>query len=221
MKNGRFVFFLVVIGLFWALYAQIFNLMPLYMRSIDPDAPDGTIHDGKPRHDHPFPVAGDRAMKKISIIRSIICGVAATTGGLLLNILPGVFRTDAAHRIDILGLTLPFSGIFLIASIAAMAFGEMMASPRIYEFVGAIAPKGEEGLFLGYVNLPVALGSLIGGPPRRISLRKVRPHSGGRRPATQPAVMWLVVAAFGVLSMAGLVVYDRVLIRIGNRRKTV
>ena len=27
-----------------------------------------------------------------------------------------------------------------------------------------MAPKGQEGLFLGYANLPMAIGALIGGP---------------------------------------------------------
>ena len=83
---------------------------------------------------------------------------------MLFNLLPPLLGAGFSERIDILGLALPFAGVFLIISIASMAVGEMMASPRIYEYLGAIAPKGEEGLYLGYANLPIALASIFGGP---------------------------------------------------------
>jgi len=49
-------------------------------------------------------------------------------------------------------------------TVALIAFGELFTSARTYEYIGALAPKGQEGLFLGYANLPMAIGSLIGGP---------------------------------------------------------
>ncbi len=39
LKNWKFVFFLVVIGMFWILYVQLYNLMPLFLRWVDPQAP--------------------------------------------------------------------------------------------------------------------------------------------------------------------------------------
>jgi hypothetical protein len=54
--------------------------------------------------------------------------------------------------------------IFVVATVALIAMGELFASSRVFEYIGALAPKGQEGLFLGYANLPIALGSLTGGP---------------------------------------------------------
>ena len=39
LKSWKFDLFLIVIGLFWFLYAQLYNLMPLFMRHVDPNAP--------------------------------------------------------------------------------------------------------------------------------------------------------------------------------------
>ncbi|MDD8039989.1 MAG: MFS transporter, partial [Acidobacteriota bacterium] len=36
LKNARFVFFLIVLSLLWFLYVQLYNLLPLFMRFIDP-----------------------------------------------------------------------------------------------------------------------------------------------------------------------------------------
>jgi dipeptide/tripeptide permease len=213
LRNARFVFFLVVIGLFWVLYVQLYNLMPLFLRAVDPNAPMELYTLANPVMIVSFQMLITRFAKKWTPIKSILFGVAVTTAGMLMNILPPLLGADFSRKIDVLGLALPFAGVFLIVSIASMAVGEMMASPRIYEYIGAIAPKGEEGLYLGYANLPVALGSIFGGPlggalfERYIST----PMKEGR--PTNSMAMWLIIAGIGLVSMTGLAVYDRLLTR--------
>ncbi len=213
LRNARFVFFLIVIGLFWVLYVQLYNLMPLFLRAVDPNAPMELYTLANPVMIVSFQMLITRFAKKWTPIKSIIFGVAVTTAGMLMNILPPLLGADFSRKIDVLGLALPFAGVFLIVSIASMAVGEMMASPRIYEYIGAIAPKGEEGLYLGYANLPVALGSIIGGPlggalfERYIST----PMKEGR--PTNSMAMWLIIAGIGLVSMTGLAVYDRLVAR--------
>lgn len=211
LRNARFVFFLIVIALFWVLYVQLYNLMPLFLRAVDPNAPMELYTLANPVMIVSFQMLITRIVKKWTPIKSILFGVAVTTTGMLMNIVPGLLGADLSRRVDILGLALPFAGVFLIVSIASMAVGEMMASPRIYEYIGAIAPKGEEGLYLGYANLPVALGSIFGGPlggalfERYIST----PMKEGR--PTNSMIMWLIIAGIGLVSMTGLAIYDRLL----------
>jgi hypothetical protein len=59
---------------------------------------------------------------------------------------------------------IPLGSLFIVLTVAAIAFGELFTSARTFEYIGALAPKGQEGLFLGYANLPMAIGSLVGGP---------------------------------------------------------
>lgn len=213
LRNARFVFFLIVIGLFWVLYVQLYNLMPLFLRAVDPNAPMELYTLANPVMIVSFQMLITRIVKKWTPIKSILFGVAVTTTGMLMNVLPPLLGADLSRRVDILGLALPLAGVFLIVSIASMAVGEMMASPRIYEYIGAIAPKGEEGLYLGYANLPVALGSIFGGPlggalfERYIST----PMKEGR--PTNSMIMWLIIAGIGLVSMTGLAIYDRLLTR--------
>lgn len=42
------------------------------------------------------------------------------------------------------------------------SFGEMLTGPKKNEYFALIAPEGKKGLYLGYVNLPIALGQGIG-----------------------------------------------------------
>ena len=213
LSNLKFIFFLIVIGLFWFLYVQLYNLMPLFLRYIDPNAPVEIYTLANPVMIVCFQLLITRMVKRWAPVKSILLGVGVTTAGMLLNVLPALFLPDLAKRTSVLGSALPVAGMVLIVSIASMAVGEMMASPRVYEYIGAIAPKGQEGLYLGYANLPIAIGSLFGGPvggrlfERFISV----PAKAGE--ATNPVAMWLIITAIGVASMLGLALYDRWLVK--------
>ncbi len=217
LRNWKFVFFLVVIGMFWILYVQLYNLIPLFLRWIDPAAPVELYTLVNPIMIVSLQLVIARLAKKWTPVRSIIFGVLVTTLGMLINILAPVLFADISLKVSLLRfgsvhVLLPIAGIFLIVSIASMALGEMFASPRIYEYIGAIAPKGQEGLYLGYANLPVALGSIVGAPlgGRLFEIFIANPVKNGL-PAN-PSAIWLIVAGMGVVSMTGLALYDRFLV---------
>jgi POT family proton-dependent oligopeptide transporter len=213
LSNLRFVFFLVVIGLFWFLYVQLYNLMPLFLRYIDPNAPVELYTLANPLMIVCFQLLITRMVKKWTPVKSILFGVGVTTAGMLLNVLPALFLPDLTQKVSLLGLALPAAGMVLIVSIASMAVGEMMASPRIYEYIGGIAPKGQEGLYLGYANLPIAIGSIFGGPLGGRLFERFISEPAQTGEAVNPLAMWLIIAGIGVVSMVGLSIYDRVLVK--------
>ncbi|MFH1727305.1 MAG: MFS transporter [Pseudomonadota bacterium] len=54
-----------------------------------------------------------------------------------------------------LGMSLPSAThLLVIISIIVLSIGEIIWSPKYYEFVGAIAPKGQEGTYLGFSQIP-------------------------------------------------------------------
>ena len=223
LKNWKFVFFLVVIGMFWILYVQLYNLMPLFLRWVDPEAPMELYTLVNPIMIVSLQLLITRFAKKLTPVRSIMLGVMVTTIGMLVNVLAPVLFADISLKVSLLRfgsfqVLLPIAGIFLVVSIASMALGEMFASPRIYEYIGAIAPKGQEGLYLGYANLPVALGSIVGAPlgGRLFETFISNPIAKGQ-PAN-PTAIWLIVAGMGLISMIGLALYDKYLMhkRPGN-----
>jgi dipeptide/tripeptide permease len=213
LSNLKFVFFLIVIALFWFLYVQLYNLIPLFLRHIDPNAPVELYTLANPLMIVCFQLLITRLVKRWTPVKSILLGVGVTTVGMLFNVLPALLYSDLSLKVSLAGLAIPVAGLFLLVSIASMAVGEMMASPRIYEYIGSIAPKGEEGLYLGYANLPVAIGSILGGPlggalyQRYIS----SPLQAGQSP--NYIIIWATIAFLGVCSMAGLAIYDRFVAR--------
>jgi dipeptide/tripeptide permease len=212
LRNIRFLFLIFVLGLFWFLYIQLYNLMPLFIRYVDPNAPMDLYTMANPIMIVSFQLLITRLVKRWAPIKSIMFGAMVVTAGMLMNVLPPLLFRDITRKVD-LGITLPIAGIFMIISIASMAVGEMMASPRIYEYIGAIAPKGQEGLYLGYQSLPIAVASMIGGPigGRLFETYINTPLKQGGAINTVP--MWLIIVGIGIASIVGLFVYDRVLVK--------
>jgi POT family proton-dependent oligopeptide transporter len=92
-------------------------------------------------------------------------------------------------------------GIF---SLGFLALGEIIQSPRYYEYISRLAPPGQQGTYMGFAFLPIGIGSLIGG------------WFGGRimhyfgEVAHQPQRVWWVISGVGILTSLLLWIYDRV-----------
>jgi MFS family permease len=76
-------------------------------------------------------------------VHAIVLGAAVTSLGLL---------AAGATR----------SGALCVLGIAVLAVGEMVAAPKMSDYLALIAPDGEKALYMGYSNLPVAVGWAYG-----------------------------------------------------------
>jgi MFS family permease len=107
---------------------------------------------------------------KMRRVHSIQLGIAVASAGLLVT-----------------GFTM--SGIACILGILCFSVGEMLSSPKMYDYLGVIAPEGEKGLYMGYANMPTAIGWAFGsflggqiydsmGDKANLALRYLRDHGG-------------------------------------------
>ena len=84
-------------------------------------------------------------MRRLS---SILTGIAISSVGLVLA-----------------GFTT--AGYVCLLGIVTFSIGEMLASPKMNEYLGVIAPEGQKGLYMGYAYIPQAIGwgygSIMGG----------------------------------------------------------
>jgi dipeptide/tripeptide permease len=104
----------------------------------------------------------------------------------------------------------------IILTVAMIAFGELFTSARTYEYIGALAPKGQEGLFLGYANLPIAIGAIVGGPVGAFIFNEIMAKDAVKLdngllelvPANA-ATGWLILMGVGLASAVSMVMYNR------------
>ncbi|HEX3091363.1 MAG TPA: MFS transporter, partial [Candidatus Angelobacter sp.] len=88
-------------------------------------------------------------------------------------------------------------------TLGVVALGEIIQSPRYYEYISRLAPPGQQGTYMGFAFLPIGIGSLIAG----WFGGKLIHHFGEVK--HQPEKMWWAVIAVGVLTALLLWIYDR------------
>ncbi|MCP4570077.1 MAG: peptide MFS transporter [FCB group bacterium] len=76
-------------------------------------------------------------------VNSILLGIAVSSIGLIAA-----------------GFTM--SGVLCILGILCFSVGEMLASPKMNDYLGVIAPEGQKALYMGYANIPLAIGWAYG-----------------------------------------------------------
>ncbi len=147
-------------------------------------------------------------------IKSIIVGGIIISFSMIINIAP-IYIMGGVREGTFLKL-LPMGSLFAVFTVAMIAFGELFASARQYEYIGALSPKGQEGLFLGYANLPMAIGSLTGGPIgayifNGIMCKNATKLSNGLLELDPGwnAMGWFILMSIGLLSAFSMWLYNR------------
>ena len=213
LSDVKFAAFLVLLGIFWWVpFWSFFNLCALY---VDSDVDTGALYhvlasvlgtgvagflshvgdDGVRRVmgesiSHSgwvimlLQVFVSRYVEKKKAVPSFMFGFGMAALGFLVL---GYARTSFAPLV--------FLGIFLFA------VGEMVASPRIQEYITWIAPKEKAGLYMGSNFLAVGIGAASG--------IIYTPLYGRMRELGHPEYVWYVLATHLVLAVVVLNVFVR------------
>jgi dipeptide/tripeptide permease len=214
LRSGRFSLYLLVMSGFYFIYNQVYNVLPLYVKKTVETNPAMELYTAA----NPFVIVCfqlilTRGLGKMRPIRSMVVGTLVISSAMLINVLP-IWWSGGPRAV--LANWLPLGSVFIVLTVALIALGELFTSPRMYEYIGALAPKGQEGLFLGYANLPLALGALVGGPAGAFLFDEVMARGSTRLengllelvPANN-MLGWLILTAVGLLSAASLWLFNR------------
>jgi POT family proton-dependent oligopeptide transporter len=187
LGNPRFMLFLLIFSGYWIVYWQEFIILPLYVHDyIDPKADTEIMLITGPLLVIALTVLMNLATQKVAPFRAI-------TLGTLISAVAWIF--------------LIFHPTVLMAylTLGVVALGEIIQSPRYYEYISRLAPSGQQGTYMGFAFLPIGIGSLIAG----WFGGKLIHHFG--EVTHQPEKMWWAVIAVGVLTALLLWIYDRTL----------
>lgn len=212
LRSGRFTMFMLVSSGFYFIYNQVYNVLPLYVKKTVELTPAMDLYTmANPITIVLFQLLITKAFGKLPPIKSIIVGTVIIGLSMLINVAPLYMAGGVTMK-----LWLPMGSLFVVMTVALIAFGELFASSRLYEYIGSLAPKGQEGLFLGYANLPMAIGSLIGGPAGAWLFNKVMcagaaTQSNGllKLDPKAAATGWIILTLFGLGSALSLWFYNR------------
>ena len=186
LGNFRFVVFLVISSGFYIAFWQIWITMPLFMRRyVDANADTDRMLSIEAFTVICLQILVTYTTRNMEAVRAIALG-------FLISALSWIFL--AAHP----------TMFTLGAMLVVLALGEITQASRYYEYCSRLAPPGQQGLYMGYAFLPIAIGYLIAGPLGGYLL-----HEFGDV-LHRPARMWWVIAAIGVATAALMWLYGRI-----------
>jgi len=187
LSNPRFMLFLTIFTGYWIVYWQEFLTLPLYVHNyVDPKIDtELLLMTG--------PVVVIALTMVITLLMQKVAPLMAITTGTLISALGWIFL-----------IAVP-SGLGAVLTLVAVALGEIVMSPRYYDYVSRLAPEGQQGTYMGFAFLPLGIGSLIGGAFGGFLI-----HYFGEV-MHQPTGMWWVIIAVGVVTAVLLWVYDKVM----------
>ncbi|NNM93743.1 MAG: MFS transporter [Candidatus Eremiobacteraeota bacterium] len=184
-SNWRFVLFLVIFSGYWIVYWQQYLILPIYIHDyVDPNANTAMILITDPLIVITLTVAMNALTRRIPSFKALTLGTLVTSVGWLL------IATKA-------------SVLMAILSLVVLALGEIIQSPRYYEYISRLAPPGQQGTYMGFAFLPIGIGSIVGGWFGGTLLQ----HYGSA--GDHPATIWLIVTGAGVVTALLLWIYDR------------
>ncbi len=186
LGNLRYVTFLLISSGFYIVYWQIFISAPVFLRRyVNPNADVDRILSLEGATIICFQILVAYLTQKIPAVQAVAIGfLIAACSWILLAVHPSTFAF----------------GVLLVI----LALGELLQASRYYEYCSRLAPPGQQGLYMGYAFLPIAIGYLVGG------------WLGGFLEKEfgdvlhRPAQMWWVIAAIGVLTAALMWLYGRI-----------
>ncbi len=184
ISNLRFMTFLLIFSGFYIVFWQIYISLPLYFSRFVL----GNVNMARILSVEGFSVIA------LQVIVAYVTRKIPTFPAMTL----GIFITGASWFILAFNPTAWTAVLMLVV----LALGEMIQASRYYEYISRLAPEGQQGTYMGFAFLPIAIGFLVGGI---IGGRMV--HYFGET-LQMPRVVWLVIAGIGITTSLLMIVFN-------------
>ncbi|MBK8130549.1 MAG: MFS transporter [bacterium] len=170
VRTTRVGAFIWLMSGFWLMFMQLFDMLPNFIVDwVDSSAIVTALNlpswmcDVTPRGTMITQEWMINANSGLIVVFVIFVSYMVARMRRLTSILSGVLIASAG--LVAAGFTM--SGYLCILGIFLFSIGEMLASPKMNDYLGVIAPEGQKALYMGYANIPLAIGwsygSLRGG----------------------------------------------------------
>ena len=218
--NWRLVALIIIVTGFWIVQQQLYATMPKYViRMAGEAARPGWIANVNPLVVVCCVGFITRLMAKRSAITSITIGMFLIPLSATLMAFGNLLGNDIFTGIS--NITL-----MMIVGIVFQALAECFISPRYLEYFSLQAPKGEEGLYLGFSHLDSFLSSIFGFGISGVLLTKYCPdpalfenRAAWEAASTNAHYIWYYFAAIGLISAISLLIFALITRHIDRKKR--
>lgn len=184
---SRFMWFLMIFTGYWVVFWQQYISLPGYLV----------------KYGH----MTDALAERILVVDGLTVIALTVLVNLVVRKLPPVVAVALGTVITSLAWVIVATNptvVGAVASLFVLALGEITQQPPYYEYISRLAPKEQQGTYLGFAFLPIGIGSLIGGWFGGTIMHHFAEVQG------RPALAWYSFTAVGLVTAAGLFVYNAV-----------
>jgi len=237
MSNVRFLALMVITAGFWAIQGQLYASMPDYvLRMAGETYKPEWYANVNPLVVVIFVVAITQMVRTWKPQNSMLVAMALIPLSSLAMASSSWFRGN----VSILGIEVHPITLMMVIGISIQGLAECFLSPKYLEYASKQAPRGKEGVFLGFAHINIFFAWIFGFIFSGYLLRAFCPE-----PSTLPAAireqhtlalagqapmpevyahanyLWYAYSVIGVLSLLGLLLYIWVTNRIDARTGAV
>ncbi len=220
MTNWRLLILILIVTGFWMVQQQLYATMPKYViRLAGADARPGWIANVNPLIVVFCVSFVTRLMAKRSAITSINIGMFLIPISALLMACGNLLGSQIIPGIT--NITL-----MMVLGIAVQALAECFISPRYLEYFSLQAPKGEEGMYLGFSHLHSFLSSIFGFGLAGVLLTKYCPDpalfettEAWEAASVNAHYIWYYFAAIGLIAALALLIFSKFTKKLDKREE--
>ena len=220
LTNWRLLMLILIVTGFWMVQQQLYATMPKYViRMAGETAKPGWIANVNPFVVVCFVSFITKWMAKRTAITSMNIGMFLIPVSALLMACGNLLGNDLITGMS--NITL-----MMILGIVVQALAECFISPRYLEYFSVQAPKGEEGMYLGFSHLHSFLSSIFGFGIAGVLLTKYCPdpalfdtHEAWEAASANAHYIWYYFAAIGLIAAIALLIFAKATEFIDKKKK--
>lgn len=226
ITNGRLVTLILIITGFWMVQHQLYATMPKYVLRMAGEGASPSWYANV------NPLVVVLTVTFVTRMMASKTPLFSMTVGMFIMPLSAIAMASGnligGAEVNLGFMTMHPVAFMMIIGIALQALGESFISPRFLEFFSLQAPKGEEGLYLGFSHLHSFLASILGFGLSGYLLSKYCPdprmfdtHEAWENAASNAHYIWYYFAAIALTSAISLIIYGKVIRRLDAKKEAV
>ena len=220
-SNGRLLILILIITGFWMVQHQLYATMPKYVLRLAGEGASPSWYANV----NPLVVVltvnlVTRMMRKRTALTSMTVGMFIMPVSALCMASGNMLDTNSL----ILGMH-PVA-FMMVVGIVFQGLAETFISPRFLEYFSLQAPKGEEGLYLGFSHLHSFLSSIFGFGLSGFLLSKYCPeptlfasHEEWLAASANAHYIWYYFAGIGLVAAIALLIFAKTTESIDKKKK--
>ena len=219
-SNGRLFILILIITGFWMVQQQLYATMPKYVLRLAGEGASPSWYANV----NPLVVVlvvnfVTQMMSKSSALKSMTIGMFIMPVSALC--MASGHLLDGSQTI----LTMHPVAFMMVIGIVFQGIAETFISPRYLEYFSLQAPKGEEGLYLGFSHLDSFFSSILGFGLSGVLLSKYCPdpalfatHEEWLAASSNAHYIWYYFCAIALISAFSLIIYGLVVKHIDKKK---